>query len=125
MKIRQEDRDAIEELLRKQNQNALFLGIVEVEYDVELAKITAEGNDRVRRGAVLVERADRRDALMQTVRRVREEQKAAGEAALRAAGLDPDKGDFAIDGDEVLQLVGGRWVKYETAQQFMPPEERQ
>lgn len=125
MKIKQEHHDAIEGLLRKQNQNALFLGIVEVEFEIELTKVVAQGNDLTRRGALLVEREERRAFLLESVRQTRAAQKTAGEAALLAFGIDPAKGEYMIDGDEVLQLVGGRWVTYETAQQFAAPEDKQ
>lgn len=125
MKISKESRDLIDTLNLKQDQNALLIGTLEMEFEDNLERVKQEGDDRTRRGALLVEREDRREFFMQAVRRTHAEQKAAGEAALRACEIDPERGEYRIEGDEVRQLVNGRWVSYETAQQFIRPEERQ
>ena len=118
MKILSKDKTRIDELRRKQDQNALFLGIVEAEYDEKLAECLRQGWDSTRRGSLLVEREDHREFLLAKIRSTREEQRAAGEAALKAVGIDLNRGDYQIHNDEVLQLVAGHWVPYETAQAF-------
>ena len=118
MKILPKDKALIDELRRKQDQNALFLGIVEAEYDAKLAECLRQGWDSVRRGSLLVEREDHREFLLAKIRSTREEQRVAGEAALCAIGVDTAKAEYQIHEAEVLQLVAGHWVPYETAQAF-------
>lgn len=123
MKIRREDRARIDALREKQNQHALCLGVVEMEYGQALAKISIEGGDKMRRGALLAEREDHRIFLFDKVQKTRIEQQTAGETALRAVGIDPLSGEFCIDGDDVLQLIGGRWLPLPVAEEFQSPKE--
>ena len=84
--ITQEEMDRIEGYQKSQDQNAYILGVATVEWQERMMQI------------------------MSGIRRIREEQKRAGEDILKAHGLDPDKENLDISPNGYIRkliVIGG------------------
>lgn len=97
----------------KQDHNAHAFGVLEWEFEKELARLVREGAgapDKLALGALYWEYLEKRKFFLAAVARVEAEQRAAGEGVLREFGLDPAADDYAIQDGHVLRLRGGRWL---------------
>lgn len=114
---KEEDKQAVAQALLKQNQNAMALGVCVASFEIArddlLRAFYGKPEYALRLGALAHEFEAQKAFFMETIRRTQAEQKAAGERALRAAGLDPVADTFTIDMQSwaVSKLVEGKWVQ--------------
>jgi hypothetical protein len=120
LRVSEEHMKRIVELRAHADRLAFMVGVAAIEHRDADRRLTAEGNgapDKLRYGALHIEHAQKSAFFMLKVDEVRVQQKEAGETALRAVGIDFDKGEYTIDmqtGD-VKELVSGEWKAVETA----------
>lgn len=121
MKIDDKSLEGIKEQAGIRDAAAFALGVALAEYEIEKVKISENkefSNEQslLRLGAVQSEFDGHRDLHMKIVMRSRARQKALGDAALAAVGLQTGNGrEFTIDlsSGDVLELLAGAWIPVE------------
>ena len=115
VKVTAADQAKIDELRRRQDYHAFALGQLEWEFLRQRAALldVAEGGkpDLERLGALQWEHDQKQAFWYGKIKATEDAQRAAGEAALRAAGVDPDAGEYTIENGVVLRLERGAWVQ--------------
>ena len=105
-------------IVARKDTYARNLGVAVLEaLDVERKLLTEDPKDLLLRlGAVRKEYLDHQAFYVARIATANAEQSAAGVAAMREGGVDPDAGEFTIDplNGLVLQLIKGQWELIES-----------
>lgn len=110
MNISKESQARMEAVRKKQSDNAHCLGVLVWEFQDKWAEMKLSG-DFLRLGAARYEYESRLGFFMDTIHKTMVEQRAVGEAALAALGIDFFEAEYTIDSDGlVLRLESdGHW----------------
>lgn len=116
-KISARDIAIIAELQTRQDFHAFSLGVMEAEYLQKRAacfEVSEPGReDLIRIGAIEFEHHRQQAYWFEKIVRTRMQQAAAGEAALRRAGVNPTEAEYTIAAGVIMKNLAGAWVPLE------------
>ena len=115
VKVQQAEWEQIQELRKRQDYHAFSLGVLEWEFLKHRADLfdVAGKPDLERLGALQWEHDRKQTFWYEKITSDEAVQKRIGEAALRAAGIDPAAGEFTIEEGVVMVLKQGAWLPLE------------
>ncbi len=117
IKIQSAEWAQIQEIQKRQDYHAFSLGVLEWEFlkhRAALLDIATSGKpDLEKLGALQWERDTKQAFWYEKITQTEDAQRKIGEAALRAAGVDPASGEFTISEGVVLVLNNGAWLPLE------------
>ncbi|MDZ4347908.1 MAG: hypothetical protein U1E51_36335 [Candidatus Binatia bacterium] len=115
VKIQPAEWAQIQEIQKRQDYHAFSLGVLEWEFLKHRAALldVAGKPDLEKLGALQWERDTKQAFWYEKIVQTEDAQRQAGEASLRAAGIDPDSGEFTISEGVVMVLQRGSWFPFE------------